>query len=159
MIENRHIYKKVSVNNRCFLYPMPIIKQAKYLIEVEEEFADFFIFAFEHKMLPSADGLPEFLEESGIHNDGATKIYAVKRPSLKFRLLKHPEEDLEKSQTIETILNKKLTAVLEKQEGSIAALSKTYLNQRKCKTCVQLGINDSSLMKFMNLLGVNIEDS
>ena len=90
-------FKRVSFDNKFFLYPTPVIKNQKYLIEVGKSWADFFIFCLLHGFIPSPDGNLSYLREDRIHTDGKTMIYQVSIADLKFDLLKSTLSKLAKA--------------------------------------------------------------
>lgn len=69
----------VRVKDRIFIYPVPVIKEKKYLIEAEsEEQAQRMIEDLESGTLKSPDDDMEILEEIGLHTDERTKIFRFK---------------------------------------------------------------------------------
>jgi ASC-1-like (ASCH) protein len=145
----RNQYKQVSFSVLNFLYPTPVIKELKYLIELDEKLTNFFIFAFEHKYLESADSKPSFLVEDRVHEDGRTKIYQIDYSNLHFSLLKNKSLDLKKANSIEKLLRKKIVEFLRGEEKSKDALLNTFEKQKKCSTCLKLGIDDPNLKQLM----------
>lgn len=152
MNEARIIFKSVRVENKTFLYPFPIIKEKKYLIEIDEKFADFYIHALEHGKLLSFDENPLWMIEKTIHSDGNTIIYELNLESIEFTLLSHPEKDPTKAETINILLNKKMRACLNGEDNAFQALLKTYQNQLSCSTCQSLGIEDPALKQLIDML-------
>jgi hypothetical protein len=69
----------VRVRDRIFIYPVPVIKNKKYLIEVSSEnLAQQMIKDLENGSVKSPDENMENLEEIGLHTDQQTKIYQFK---------------------------------------------------------------------------------
>ncbi len=85
---NRNQFKKVSIKDQTYLYPLPILRENKYLLQIESEWSDFLIFCLEKRLIDSPDLKSELYQNSRIHEDGRTpiiiinpnhKIYAVLR--------------------------------------------------------------------------------
>ena len=69
----------VRVRDRIFIYPVPVIKNKKYLIEVSSEIqAQQIIKDLENGSVKSPDENLDHLEEIGLHTDQQTKIYQFK---------------------------------------------------------------------------------
>jgi len=160
MIDLRYTLKKVSVGGICFLYPIPVVKQHKYLIEIPPIFSDFFISAFINQYLVSPDTTPDFLVHDRIHTDGSTPVYKIDCSKLSFTLLFNRNKDTTKASTIENLLTKKIILVLLSPNDQEVknSLVKTLEKQKLCSTCQSLGILDTKLQSFIDLL-INLEAS
>lgn len=148
----RNEFKKVEIKNTVYLYPYPVIKNAKYLIEIEKEFEPFFIQSFKNKYLASPDSHPPFLIDSHLHEDGATKIYTIKIEDLCFNFLPNRANDLAMALKTEQIISKKIIDVLMRKQGSKINLKRIYENQLKCSSCQSLGIESNLISDWINLL-------
>jgi hypothetical protein len=148
----RNEYKKVQIKGQCFLYPVPVAKESKYLIKVNETFSDFFLYAYGESFLKSADFKGDYLKQSGLHDDGNTIIYEIVPPKLKLNLLANSELDPKKSEVVEKLLTKKIAACLQEVEGARNDLEKSFERQKKCKTCIILGILSPKLEKLISLI-------
>ena len=152
MSRARNIYKKVKVKTKdtCLLYPTPVVKEQKHLIEVDESLSDFFIFALEENFLQSVDSAPEYLAQKSVHSDKQTVIYEFIYVKLHFNLLKNKESERQKALTIEELLSKKIVSALKKETLAIESLFKVYEKQKICSTCKTLGIEDLLIAKLLN---------
>lgn len=74
----RRDFRKVMVGTTCYLYPWPVIKGNKYLIEVESAEADLWIEKILSGKIPSPDENPSYLIKKGLHQDGFTIIYSMR---------------------------------------------------------------------------------
>jgi len=149
----RNTFKEVKVLNKSFLYPLPVIKEKKYLIELGEVPADFMIYALEKSFVESPDSSLTFYMKNGIHTDGKTPYYLLDLDKVKFNLLKNKNLEPKRSETIETLLNKKILSVLKNEEESKPELIKCFRKQLKCSTCQRLGFQSEELKKLLGLLG------
>ena len=148
----RHTFKKASLGGDTYLFPLPVIREKKYLIRTHDEFSEIFLNAFENKYLDSPDvGLRPFVL-CGAHTDGRTQVLEFDYDNLHFKLLKNRDLDPDKATTIETLLSKKIAAFLRREEKSHQELRESVEKQKKCKTCQSLGINDTQLKNFFNLI-------
>jgi hypothetical protein len=151
-MDPRNIFKEAKVLNKVLLYPFPVIVTNKYLIDLENISAKFIIAAYKNKYIDSPDSSLLSYSQNKIHTDGKTPIYIIKLDKLVFNLLSNKELDLQKSSSIEKLLNKKIIAVLLNQEDSKEDLLKCYEKQLKCSTCQKLGIQTDELRSFIQLL-------
>lgn len=130
-----------------FLYPLPVIKDRKYLIECHS-FHDFYIFCFEEGHLASPDSFPNFLRKKSVHSDGQTEILEIVIDNLYFTYLPNIEKDPQKAETLQTLMSSKIQDILKGEDEAIARLEKLYENQKKCSTCQSLGILAPSVNNF-----------
>lgn len=149
----RKEFKSVNIKDDCFLYPLPVIKEQKYLLKVPPKFASFFIKALKNDFL-----LPPELDwglwnEVGVHTDQKTLIFTFDREKLKFDFLPSSKGNEQKAETINQILNKKVKSVLNSEKDSFKDLMKTFENQKKCSTCQSLGILSPMLSELLEELG------
>lgn len=77
MDANRKEFRRVEVQGKTYLYPFPIIKEKKYLIEVDPTIVESIISAIVNNVIESPDAFPDYMVEQGIHNDGKTIIYSL----------------------------------------------------------------------------------
>ena len=78
----RKEFKKVIIGSSCYLYPWPVIKENKYLIEVEADQADSFIEGIFNSQIISPDERPSYLIKKGLHLDGFTTIFEIDKKKI-----------------------------------------------------------------------------
>ncbi len=144
----RNHFKSVLIKGRCFLYPLPVIKENKYLLEVPKDFSDIFILLFQNHFLKNPEGNWKGWQKSEVHSDGKTPIYQLDIENLSLAFLPS-QEDPQKAATINELLEKKIKAVLQGTQGAKESLKKTYENQKNCSTCQRLGIASAELEKVI----------
>ncbi len=154
MQNGRHEFKKAWLKDKTFIYPLPVIKEQKYLIEVHENFADFWIYAFSTGFITSPDISKNYLNKVTLHQDGKTEIFNIDLKQIRFKILEHDESQIQKISTIENLLNNKIKSVLNDETHSKQQLKKIYENQKKCSTCQNLGINKPKVEEFFRLLKI-----
>lgn len=145
----RNQFKSVLIKGRCFLYPLPVIKENKYLLEVPQDFSDIFILLFQNHFLKNPEGDWKGWQKSEVHSDGKTPIYRLDIENLSLTILSSPEEAPQKAATINELLEKKIKAVFQGIEGAKESLKKTYENQISCSTCQRLGIASAEREKVI----------
>ncbi len=148
------MFKCVQVSEQSFLYPFPVIKGSKYLIQVPDNFANFYAQALTHGFLQSPLDSVSYYQKEGLHTDGKTPLFSFNRPKLTFTLLQASAENHDKKKSIEKILNTKILAVLAGKPNSKAELEHRYAQQKKCSTCQQLGIGHPHLEKLIHNLSL-----
>ena len=148
----RNTFKQVESNSTCLLYPLPIIKDNKYLIEIERGLAPFLIKTFENGFADLPDSFPDYLIKNRTHTDNKTYIYRIDYCLMNYKFLPLRENDISKAKKIEQLISDKIKNVLLKKEDSIEQLLHRIEKQKECKTCQSLGINDSKLEEWINLL-------
>lgn len=151
-MEPRNTFKEVKILNKSFLYPLPVVLGKKYLIDLENLSVEFIIYAFENRFIESPDSSLTFYSQNGTHTDGKAPYYIISLDKVIFNLLIHKNLDPKKSSSIEQLLNKKIVAVLRREENSKEELLKCYEKQLKCSTCQKLGIQTDELKMFIDLL-------
>jgi hypothetical protein len=153
MTSSRHHFKMTPSNESFFLYPWPVIKEKKYLIQVpNEKVAAFLIYAIEKHWLPSPDDQTEWLVSLGLHQDQRTVIYQINFTAIHLVFLPHRQTDLEKAQSIEKLLSKKIFNYLL-SSIPLSDLEKTIHNQLQCSSCQSFGI-DSLVQELKSYLKV-----
>ncbi len=150
MTPQRNVYKHTKVDGVTYLYPVPVIKENKYLVEVRAEHADFFIFVFKLKFLKSLDQSPDFIYKLRVHSDGNTEIFKIDYDGLHFNLLENSSEDSQKALIIEKLLSSKIISCLKGEEGAVQNFIKSLKKQMNCKTCQRLGILKPELKKIVD---------
>lgn len=141
----RYQFKAVQIKERCFLYPQPVVKENKYLLEIPTQFSEVFILLFQARFLENPEGDWKGWEKTEVHSDGKTPIYKLEVENLSLSLLSNPEEDPQKAKTINALLEKKIKAILSGEVDSKESLKKVFENQKNCSTCQKLGINSFEL--------------
>ena len=68
-MNNQRQFKKVSIDNCDYLYPVPVIKEKKYLIRINPIFSDFLISALNLSYLESPDTSLDAYKEIEIHSE------------------------------------------------------------------------------------------
>ncbi len=69
-------FKKVEIHGEIYLYPVPVIKNNKYLIHCGSEIkADLIITAVSQKKIPHPDENNHSFVTKGYHTDGKTPIF------------------------------------------------------------------------------------
>ncbi len=148
--EMRNEFRSIKQQESFYLYPLPVIKGNKYLIETK--FPDFFIDSLAKGYLDSPDINKSFLIEEKIHNDGKTPIYSINIEKLHFKFLTKREDDLIKAKGIEKVLTEKIKSVLKGALDSKEDLHHRFQKQLLCSTCQSLGINSSDISKWLSKL-------
>lgn len=148
----RKVYKETLIGEVCYLYPLPVIKEHKYLIRLDRRFSDFFIDCFHKSYLESPDTRPPYIENDGTHSDGNTKVIKICYDALVFEFLPDRELDLKKAKTIELLISKKIIDVLNEVPNSIQDLEKRFMQQKECSTCQKLGILEPSVEAFISII-------
>lgn len=156
-MDKRNKFKKVFVDGVTFLYPQPVIKNKKYLIEVKSRDADLFILLFDLHFLELPDESPDYLIDGRVHIDEQTRIYEIDLSLLKFKFLINGEKDPEKAAVIEGLLTKKILSTFNGEEGARDAFLKAIEKQQKCSTCQSLGILDDRITKLIEFYEGNYE--
>ncbi|MCR9204363.1 MAG: hypothetical protein NXH75_07295 [Halobacteriovoraceae bacterium] len=146
----RKAFKAVKIKERCFLYPLPVIKANKYLLEVPSEFSEVFILLFQANFLENPETNWKGWNKTEVHSDGKTPIYKLDAENLSLSLLTTPEEDPQKAKTINSLLEKKIKAILNGEVGAKESLKKVFENQKNCSTCQMLGITSSELEEVID---------
>lgn len=149
-------HKLTTINDRIFLYPVPVIKEKKYLIEIENEMhAVVFNALIQSQVI--RDPLEQEVNYQKIeqHSDGKTWIYKLNNETL--HLLANREVNSQRAETVEKVLTKKIWSILEANSESsrIEAcdnLLKVYKAQLNCSECQKMGITEIPIKKFINLL-------
>lgn len=80
----RKEFKKVLIGEICYLYPLPVIKENKYLIEVEINLADLIIEKILNGQIKSPDETPGYLIKKGYHQDGKTPLFRINKDLISF---------------------------------------------------------------------------
>ena len=145
----RQVFKQVKLNNCTYLYPMPVIKNHKYLIQIDDQYVYFFMHAFEHAFVASPDEKLNWLVFSHVHTDGNTSIFTISFDQLVFRFF---EVDNDQSIKLTQLLTQKIKAVLKQDILAVDKLKQIYLNQLKCSTCQSLGIAQPKLKQLIGFL-------
>lgn len=154
MLINRNEFRHVIINNKSFLYPFPVIKEKKYLIIVNPQFATFFIECFLKGYLLSPDKKNSFYINESVHSDGKTPILKFNFNKLHFNLLQNEKSAPDKAQTINKLLNQKIIAVLRDEKDAINKLEKTIENQKKCHVCQSLKPDYPVIEHLLNISNV-----
>jgi len=69
----------VSIKDRIFIYPHPVIKDKKYLIEFDDQDEAMKVISeIENDERPSPDENLSLMSEVDVHTDGNTVIYRLK---------------------------------------------------------------------------------
>jgi hypothetical protein len=148
----RQEFREVQVQNKTYLYPFPVIKGNKYLIEIPKEFSHFVILSLENGFLYSPDQDKNYLNEIGVHTDGNTPIFKINFQKLSFEFLSHSEVDPDKAKTLHQLISKKIIAVLEGEESAKDKLKHRFEMQLKCSTCQSLGIEEPEIKEWLESL-------
>lgn len=154
MTKTRKEFKAVITKDHCYLYPTPVIKDQKYLIEINPQLKDIFICALKNSIVESFDSLPSYLIKTGVHTDGKTSIFKIDYENIQLNLLPQRDKDLSKAEEIEKVLIARIKDYFKSpSEPAIKdRLVNTILKQRKCSTCDTLGINSIETSEFFNVL-------
>ena len=125
-----------------FLYPFPVVDNAKYLIEVETlwEGRLLELCLNEKKLEPD----PEAFAEVRLHTDGQTPIFHPLKARLHLRLLPQRETELDHAITIEGVISRALF------QGDRAKVRRLFLAQSSCSSCIPLGIQEPEVEEFLN---------
>lgn len=148
----RFAFKEVKIAQGQYLFPLPVIKGNKYLIQVPERFSQFFIYCFEHRILPSPDLKPSYLIQKSVHTDGETIIFSIDPGKIECKLLPHGHLDPVKASQIEAVLTKHIARILTFKEEDVNKLKQAIDKQRKCSTCQKLGIESLQIDELVRLL-------
>lgn len=153
----RNIFKSVNIDHSFHLYPLPVIKENKYLIDINSNNSsvlDFFIKCFKYKYLSSPEaGFNSYYKNKKIHIDGKTQVFSFDQTKIMFNFLEIPtDQDKTKVEKINEILSEKVKAVLYRDKSLYSELSKRFEMQKKCKTCQKYGIDSEKINEILSIL-------
>lgn len=142
MIKNRE-HKVVHASGKIYLYPFPVIKDEKYLIECESEiFSQKLMGLLNKNLFPNPLENNLTYEMTCLHTDQKTRIFRPLR-SEHYPILGKRSINPTKAEVVEKVLIKKIMAYLfMEQEGSKDEMMRTYQKQLNCSECQKMGIND-----------------
>ncbi len=86
-------FKVVTIKGNCFLYPVPVVKNHKYLLKVPTEDASLYIKAFKGQLITSPDSKRDDWLELGLHTDGRTSIYGIRQGSQSDKTINQMREE------------------------------------------------------------------
>jgi len=147
--ELKRQYKKSKINGETYLYPIPVIKNSKYLIYIEKEYVAFFIDSWKNGFLTHPDENPSYLKGVMLHSDDRTPIMKIMYGNLHFEFLQGEEE---KKMSISKVLSLKINSFLNKESDAKSKLIQTFNNQLKCKTCQKLGVGSDEVLSWISHL-------
>lgn len=139
------------------LYPIPIIKEKKYLLNIEtadSKILEFFLKSFELGYLsPPYESDANYYTDPRTHIDGKTPIYSFDLKLIFFKFLNVPTGENEKKvKKNNEILSKNVVSVLKDGKSQYPKLAHRFQMQQKCSTCQEYGINSEDLGKTIELL-------
>ncbi len=70
-------FKDILIDNKHYLYPIPVKSGEKYLIVIDAEFLQTFQEGIKDDLIISPDLKPEYLIFTKVHSDGKTPIYKI----------------------------------------------------------------------------------
>lgn len=154
----RKVFKSTTINNQLLLYPVPVIKEEKYLIFTTSKFEKFYLFSFEAELINSPDSDKTFLDKLRLHTDSKTWIYSINVDKLKFNILPNKHLDPDKASKVEAVISDKIKAFLRDEIDSEKKLLKVMTAQLKCSTCQKLGIDNSPLKEVLQRIDLLSSD-
>lgn len=145
-------FRKVRVQDKTYLYPFPVLKGNKYLIEVKDDFAEFLILSLKNQYLYSPDRDKDYLVEIGVHTDGNTPIFQIENSKLCFNFLPNAERDPKKAKALHQLISNKVISVLVNDKDARQKLKQRFESQLKCSTCKSLGIGEPKIKEWIKKL-------
>lgn len=154
MTKARKQFKAVTTKDYCYLYPTPVIKDQKYLVQINPLLENLFLCALKNSIIESFDSSLDSLIKTGVHTDGKTSIFRIDYDSIQLNLLPQREKNLSRAEEVEKILIARLRDYFKNPSDSKAKerLINTILKQQKCSTCDSLGINSVETNEFFKEL-------
>ena len=149
------VFKKTKIEGDILLYPTPIIKDKKYLIQTKSEVEATVKLALLNSGLlktPLEDEL--VYEKVRIHKDGKTQIYKLDE-NTKWLTLINRTLNIEKAKKVETVLKNKITLLFNSEinfDDQVNRISKIYQAQTNCSECQKLGIKELDIPRFVEML-------
>jgi hypothetical protein len=146
MIDLSRSHKLIVRDSLCLLYPVPVIENKKYLIEVEtQELGELIIWGLKTDLLLSP---LESFYALRVHSDASTSVLAPAWTKIRFRLFDKRSSELNSYiDRIESILSQALVSWAQchpsERAAQLSKLQNLWQAQKKCQTCISLGITRS----------------
>ncbi len=149
------VFKKTNIGDTILLYPTPVIKDKKYLIQTNSEIeARVKLALLNGGILKTPLEDETIYEKVKLHKDGKTQIYQLHENS-EWLILKDRKLNIDKAKKVEEILKNKITSLFESDtnfDEQIKKVLKIYKAQANCSECQKLGIKELAIPKFIDLL-------
>ncbi|MAE59559.1 MAG: hypothetical protein CME69_11800 [Halobacteriovorax sp.] len=149
------IFKKTKTEEIILLYPTPVIKDKKYLIQTGSEVeARVKLALLNSGILKTPLEDKTIYEKVRVHKDGKTKVYQLNEVS-EWLTLENRKLNIEKAKKVEDVLKNKIISLFEKDSNideQIKKVLKVYQAQINCSECQKLGIKELLIPKFIQLL-------
>jgi len=145
----QELKKITQPNGQLLLYPVPVIKEKKFLLLAHNELqAAILISGFAHGIIKI-----DACVKVTTHSDGATPIYQLDLSDKSIPLLNQREKNIERAQQLETILCKHMWNLFQADAQHKSQMQnklwQMYSNQTSCSSCIELGIQAEQLATFM----------
>lgn len=127
-----------------FLYPVPVVKELKYLIKCpSDNYAAILQKLFKAKVLSHPDNGLGHLKSLGLHTDQQTSIYEFTE-GISLIQMPHRQEDPDRADKIESILTRKIWKLMNTFDELPARtdLRARFESQLSCSECQKLGIQE-----------------
>jgi hypothetical protein len=135
-------HKISQSGNKIWLFPTPVIKNQKYLIECESiELAKTLEKIINEKLIEENS---EAFVLAGKHTDGSSSIFKVEKKFVVLKFLPNRDKDLAHAHSIESSLSQALMI------GDIQKTQRLYSAQLKCSSCQKLGIDAPEVKKLLD---------
>lgn len=148
-------FKKTKTEDVFFIYPTPVIKDKKYLIQTNSEIeARVKLALLNSGVLKTPLKDENIYEKVKLHKDGTTWIYQLNENS-EWLILKNRKLNLDKAKKVEDVLKNKIISVFKIEtnfDQHIIKILKIYKAQTNCSECQKLGIKELPIPLFIDLL-------
>lgn len=149
------VFKKTKTEEIILLYPTPVIKNKKYLIQTGSEIeARVKLALLNSGILKTPLEDRTIYEKVRVHKDGKTKVYQLDKNS-EWLTLENRKLNIEKAKKVEDVLKNKIISLFEKNSNldeQIKKVFKVYQAQINCSECQKLGIKELPIHLFLDLL-------
>jgi hypothetical protein len=145
MIDLTRDHKIINRDSFFLLYPVPVVEDKKYLIEVRTHpLAELLQWAIRNRLLLMPE---ESIYRKGIHSDARTPILAVHADLLRFQIFDQRTNLMPHIDKIESVMSRALVTWAEaspdQESTDLEKLQRLWIAQMNCKTCRSLGILES----------------
>jgi hypothetical protein len=150
MIDFTREHKLINRQTFCLLYPVPVVEDKKYLIEVQTlPLAELLIWAMKTRLLLSTG---ETFIQNRIHTDARTPVLALNWDKVRFQIFDQRTHSTFHIDQIESVMTRALINWAESssldKDVKLEKVQKLWKAQINCKTCKSLGILDSKFYSY-----------
>jgi hypothetical protein len=151
MIDLTRDHKIINRDSFFLLYPVPVIEDQKYLIEVQTHpLAELLQWAIQNHLLLMPE---ESSYRKRIHTDARTPILGLHWEQLRFQIFDQRTTLRSHIDRIESVMSRALVAWAEaspdQESLELQKLQKLWIAQMNCKTCRSLEILESKFYSHL----------